>query len=209
MRIFLTLILFVLCAVQSLSFAESVHVVAVSEFEPTSTIGLIITPGETFQITETKVRRLEEGKYDIEFAVPETNKGVDTLVSAILFSSDGTIAFAPTKDLNSRLPSELPTCTTEKLTIDADEGQIGLLQSLVALRTARRTNAQDRLNKALTGPFLEKLKKLERGFGITYPQPLSATRPPTELIDRLTRIVNAVKNFQQVRKPSADLAPQQ
>lgn len=171
--------------------------------EATTGVGLLMTPGKVVQKPGVEISKSDSGPLRATFQYDDKEVTPDTLASVMLFTSEGDIAVGDVKRLTSLSASDLPKCPVDKTINATAANQVGLLQSLVSVRSARRDNATARIQTMMKDDFLATLRKLEKGFGLTHTKELSSEMPPLELIDRLTRILNAVKNYRTTKPKSA------
>lgn len=198
----------------SIAYAEDKEVIIRidSDIEPVRAVGLVLTSDGTTEKSDAKFARSQSGNLEVTFSYTSEEAGSDALATAMVQSSDGSVAFGHVRKLSAINGSrDLPVCKGEKLAIAPNPSQIGLLQSLVDVRSARRELVQAKVSNLMKDDFLEMLKKLESGFGLTYAKELSPSLPPVELIDRLTRILNAVKNYRmsKANRSAPEPAPEQ
>lgn len=164
--------------------------------EPKTSVGLLMSSQGTTEQPVTDMRRANSDTVVVTIPYVESNLPADTMVSAIVISEDGTPFYGDVRPLFSPEPKssflDIPECKPEKISELALQGQLSLLESLLEVRSARRGVAQVKLTQLLSDKFLEDLNKLEHGFGLSYPAQLSADSNPVELVDRLSRLMDAV-----------------
>jgi hypothetical protein len=51
----------------------------------------------------------------------------------------------------------------------------------------------------LTPELTQRLTQLETALGLSRPEPLSSSLPPSELVDRLTRLDHALKKYKSFK----------
>ena len=194
------------------SFAQSrpVSVPIRTELTPLTAVGLILSPGRIIQKAEAGVEKVKEGVWRISFTAQANELEKDSLVSAMIVSEDGSVAFgdlAPSAFKGSpELYASLPECQAPRMSVAKLQNQASVLESLVAVRSERRQILQESLANELQGELLEKAVRLERGFGLTREKELGSGLSPLELVDRLSRLIAAIKNHRASREvpPSAD-----
>ncbi len=162
-------------------------------------VGLLLTPGKVIQKEGIEILKGEKGTVRARFSYDSVEVTDDTLASVMLFTSEGDVAVGTMKRVSSPLLSEIPVCPPVKSVAATAANQLGLFQSLVSVRSARRENAAARVREFMKPDFIVTLEKLEKGFGFTYSKELSPDLGPLELIDRLSRIVNAIKNYRSTK----------
>lgn len=173
-----------------------------TSIDPIAGVGLLMKQNGVVQKPDVKFSRLEKGLWKASFVIDSAEAEEASFASALLVSSDGDIASSNVKALREALSPSVPKCAPAAAASVPQDSQVGALQSLVQVRSARRDNAQARVVEMMKGEFLETLRKLEKGFGLSQSKELGPSLPPVELIDRLDRIKNAIKNYRTV-KPDA------
>jgi len=188
----------------ALASADSISIEVDAPFEPVSAVGLIVTETATIQRTEATFSRGKDDRIVVSFPFRDSEAKNGATATALIIAEDGTMAFGEMKPFESpeqrMVPSELPDCPAEKIKTVGLESQLGLLQKLLDVRTARRASMQDQIKEILTPEFRSKLAKLEKGFGLSRSSPLSLDLPPLELSDRLNRIIAALNDFRGAKK---------
>lgn len=201
-HLFKTIFIGVIILVTESSYAQNrtIEVNVTANFVPELALGLIMSGGKTEQVLNARTEQIGEERLLISFPYDPQKIETGTLASAMLVGPNGELAFGDVKMITGSLSAKsfltLPECSKE---IDVPEGlndQIGVLQSLVEIRAARREAYQHQLELTLSGPFLEKLRRLEKGFGLEHAIPLSPNLNAFELTDRLSRLATAIKNYQ-------------
>ncbi|MCO6429894.1 MAG: hypothetical protein J5J00_03460 [Deltaproteobacteria bacterium] len=185
-------------AVSAQTRTVDVHVPG--NFQVHSAVGLIFTQGKTLQKNVEQVDQGDEDTMVVTFSYDASEDGGDSYASAMVISSEGDVRFGDIKllagSLTNRSFYSLPDCPPKELSRSVHQEQTGLIESLVEIRAARREAHQLRIKTVMSGPFLEKLRRLEKGFGFQYNKPLSPNLTAFELMNRLSRLVNAIKNYQ-------------
>lgn len=171
-----------------------------TSIEPITGVGLIMKQSGVTQKPGVQFSKAEKGTWKASFTIDSSEVDENAFASVILISSEGDLAASNVRSLTSAATPPIPQCPPQQSIALTADTQIGVLQSLVSIRTARRDNAQARVEEVLKGDFLAMLKKLEAGFGLSRTKELSPDLPPVELIDRLARILNSVKNY-RITKP--------
>jgi hypothetical protein len=183
---------------------ETVSVEVDAPFEPVSAVGLIINGTTTTQKIEATFKRGRGERLTVSFPVREAETKEGAMATALVIAEDGVMAFGEMKPIGTpdqrAVASDIPDCPPEKLVTTGLEGQLGLLESLLEVRTARRANSQQRLREILTPELVAKLAKLEKGFGLARPSALSANLPPLEVHERSVRISAALKGFREAKR---------
>jgi len=175
---------------------KHIEITVTASFEPVNAVGLLFSERGTVQQPVPVPRRIDEA--NIIVRVPyRDDLPRDTMASAMLFAADGTMAVGAVRQVFSPDPREsflsIPDCVPEKVTEATLQNQLSALESLVQIRSKRRGLAQVQVAQLMSDRFLERLKKLEKGFGLQYPAELAPDLPPVQLIDRLQRIFGAIQ----------------
>jgi hypothetical protein len=172
---------------------------------PSSALGLIISETGTTQRggEEISWQRTTPGNLVVRVPVTNSERAKGAIVTAMVMDKDGAVAFGSNKSarLQELSPAifSLPACPRRKAPANIDT-QGALVQSLMDVRAARRGNLQRRATTALQGELLNKLVRLERGFGLARAEPLDGSLHPIELEDRLGRLLQAVTNYRSKRE---------
>jgi len=167
-------------------------------------VGLIISTTETQQIPETTIEKVGDKLFDITFKVDRSSLSADSVATAMAFNAAGEIAFAnvtPVLDIDATSIASIPDCPAEDPSFAIQFNQYGPLQQLVDVRTERAELARFKISKLLTPDFAHRLTELENALGLKRPDPLSASLPAGELVDRLSRLDHALKKYKSFRKP--------
>ena len=182
------------------------HARVESKDEPQKAIGMVLSSTSSQQYPGATVSKVGEKLYDISFAVEKATLTADSVSTAIAFTEKGDIVFAnvtpPLNDQNHALLASIPECPADDSTHVALLNQIGPLQQLVDVRAERVKFARLRLDRALTDDVRARLKKAEQVFGLSSSEELSSNLPALELVDRLSRISFALKNYRAFKKPT-------
>lgn len=131
----------------------------------------------------------------------------ETNIVAFSSSADGQLSFSTVMNISSSVGtisrSELPVCDytpTARITPDS----FSIYESLVHVRLDRRSNLAASIKEALQGDLLERLKQSEKVLGLSSVPELSASLPPTELVDRLNRILFAIQQYRIQKAKAAE-----
>lgn len=183
---------------------RTIQVNVSGNFRPSASQGFIFVKQKVIPKPVMKVEMLadENMLVSIPYQPQEIEDGA--FATAVLFGPQGEVAFGDVKLVTDSASTKsfysLPDCQEKVEVPPGLSQQIGLLESLVEIRAARREAHQLRLRKTLDDTFLEKLRRLERGFGLSYSKKLSPDLSAFELVDRLSRLSNAIKNYQSNKK---------
>ncbi len=175
-----------------------------SKPEPSKAVGLVMSAGETLQIEDTKIEKVGDKLYDISFSVDSSALSEDSVATAMAFNSNGDVVFANvTPALLSSTASiiaSIPDCPPEDPSLAIQFNHFGPLQQLVDVRVARAELLRSNIAKELTPDRVQRLTQLEAALGLARPEPLSASLPPSELVDRLSRLDHALKKYKNFKR---------
>jgi hypothetical protein len=193
-------VLALILAIPANAASRAVQIDVQSQIEPSTAVGLVISADKTTQILDTTISKSAPGVITVTIPVPESAIGPDTTVSAVVLSAKGEVVFGNVKpvlgaELDLSLTS-IPLCPPEQVSIAALSSQVSLLEELHRIRQKRRDQAKAQAAQLLSEDLLERLQKLERGFGLARETPLSADLPPLELVDRLSRLNDALRSWE-------------
>ena len=159
-------------------------------------LGLLISPSGTRQVTGVEVVKAEEGGVIVSVPYDDTQIAPGTMVSAMVVDDSGAFAFGAVRELSSSgstAPEILP-CPEEPVTLELAHA-LTSIQKLVEVRNKLVEVGKQRTVHLLQGDFLNKLRKLEKGFGLVQEPELSPDLDPFLLVDRLERILNVLKTY--------------
>jgi hypothetical protein len=173
--------------------------------EPKKAIGMLLSAAGSIQVPETTIVKIADKLYDVTFLIDKSALTSDTVATAIAYGESGEVYFASVtppvlSDIHAALAT-IPECPAEDPTQIAMLNQLGPLQQLVDVRSERAKFARLRLDRILTNEMRARLKKAEQVFGLVAPQEFSSDLPAAELVDRLSRISFALKNYRTFKKP--------
>lgn len=175
--------------------------------EPIKAVGIVFTAGSSRQFPATTITKIGDKLYEISFSVPRSNLTEDSVATAFGFDQSGTVSFAnvvPALTSESQeLLASIPECPGEDGSNVAALTSPGTLQQLVDVRTERMNIVRFKIARLMDQDFLAKLQKFEEAFGLHHTTPLSPELPATELIERISRISNSVKKYQQFKPKAA------
>ena len=143
---------------------------------------------------------------DRSFPVPRSELREDSVATAFGYDQAGATSFAnvvPALLSETRdLLASIPECSGEDGSRVAAVTSSGTLQQLIDVRNERLGIIRFKIARVMDRDFLAKLKKFEEAFGFTYAAELNPELPPEELVDRLSRIQNAVRKYQMYKPKS-------
>lgn len=178
------------------AFAQT-RVFVKTSMQPVAAIGIAMKADGTSESYESRIAEVTGGVYSVAF---DAAGDPTTMVTAVVSSEAGELAFGAVRPITSPDPLQLlletPECPKPPPPSNPNPEQLGLVLKLVEVRSARRELTQIKVAKILDGPFLEKLQKLERGFGLAGERDLSPTLPSMELLNRLSMLSIALKNYE-------------
>ena len=177
-----------------------VKVLVDAAFEPTQSVGLVISKNSSTQKLKTSLDRIAEHLWSVSFKVSPADLSADHFASALVLSNAGEMAFGEVINLDTQSASSsfvsLPTCPGDSIDISKVANQFALVESLVGVRSERAKVLKEAITTELDEPTLLRFKKLEEGFGLERSAALSAELASTDLLDRLLRIKAAIDNLE-------------
>jgi hypothetical protein len=196
----LLLSLVIFSPIQSFAQDRTIQVNATANFKPISAIGIIMTNNKVLQNPVSKFEQISEEvtMLTIPYDINEVDSG--SMVTAYLIGPQGEIAMGDVKLITSAQSTKsfysLPECKNEIKLPPGLTDQSGWVEKILNVRLARREAYQLLIGQILSGNFLQRLQKLEKGFGIERTTKLTADLSAFELVDRLSRIASAIKSYQ-------------
>jgi hypothetical protein len=174
--------------------------------DPIRAVGLVFSSAGSKEIADTKITKIGDKLFQVEFSVDRASLREDSVASAVAYDASGTASYA---NVTPALLSEtraiieaIPDCPAEDVSKIAQVTSPGTLQQLVDVRAERAELVRTRIARVLDPKFLAKLQKFEEVLGLSRPTELSAQLPAPELIDRLSRIDHAYKKYQSEKPKS-------
>jgi len=202
---FLLVLLCALLVLMEDAWAQNIVDVDVkANFSPVAAVGIIMVGGDTRQETMVKFEQVNEGNVVVSFPYSRSDLDKHATVSAIVVSEEGELAFGSVKPVRYDVGSihSIPQCEEESVISTVGlESQVALLESLLQIRSERRSTYQANLNRELSGDFLNRLMELESGLGLQAYPALSPDTDPVELTDRLSRLKNSIQQFKARKTP--------
>ncbi len=185
-----------------------VQVNVAAGFTPKQAVGIILSPKGVSEHEAINISKVRDGLYVVTMSYDSDNAVAESFASAMLRSEEGELAFGDVRRLDVPGSKEsfysLPLCEPPAQQFKIDESKFGVFETLVEHRTARRDFEKIGVTQALDGPLLAQLQKLEDGFGLSRGTPLSPRLHPNELIDRLSRLLTAIKDYKTLNPPAAE-----
>lgn len=180
-------------------FTRNVEINVHAGFDPAQAVGLVFTSSATEQKLGPKLRRVSDDMIVVSFPVVESSITADSFGSALVISNDGQVALGDVKALALRSEHSsffsLPACIEPEDPSALRISEVGPLQRLVEFRSKRRAVSREKIKLLLNEDLLSKIAKLESGFGLDRTKPLTAETHPLELIDRASRLIQAVTAY--------------
>jgi hypothetical protein len=163
---------------------KHIEITVSTPFEPVNAVGLLFSERGTVQQPVPPPRRVDESNIIVRVPYRDDLPRDTMAVGAVrqVFSPDPKESFL-----------SIPDCVPERITEATIQNQMSAIESLVQIRSKRRGLAQVQVAQLMSDKFLERLKKLEKGFGLQYQTELAPDLPPVQLIDRLQRILLAIQ----------------
>ncbi len=189
-------------------FAEtrSIEVDVQSMIQPSTAVGLLISADGTIERPSTKIEKKSADSIVVTFEVPASQVRPDSVASALVVSEKGEVVFGNVKPLltadTDQALGSVPLCPGEQIAVASLVGQYSVLEKIYSIRVKRRDQARANLEQTLSGDLLARLQKLERGFGLAREKELAPTLSAQELIDRLSRLRDAIQNWKQRNEPT-------
>lgn len=172
-------------------------------------VGLVISANAATPVRETRVTKIAPDIYEVIFSIQKGQVDDTTVATAYGVAQDDKMVFGSMTPNLVTDPSgsryTIPECPAEEVSPHVSQSQMAPLQSLVSIRTARSDLAKMKVTRQLSDQLLIKLRKFEKAFGLSSTNELSADLPPAELVDRLSRLTFALKQF-RVAKLQAETA---
>ena len=184
--------LLLLAAAPARAEERAVIVPVVADFEPQGAVGLLFSPSGTRQV-EASVNPSPNGPHQVEFRIDTEKLEPGTAAAgAFVVGADGKRAFSNIVSLSVPAAAPLPACEVGGA-IRSDN--ISIYEKLMKLRGERRRLSQQSVGKLLTQELSEKLSTLERGFGLETQPALAPDINPLALVDRLSRLREALREY--------------
>jgi hypothetical protein len=178
-----------------------VRVQVESKSPPSQVLGLVLSKGSANQEKDTKVTKIGDYLYEVLFKVPASTIDESSVATALVITKDDQWIFGSmTPTLVSNPDGELlnvPECAPETVSDKIQQGHVAPFKSLVDIRSARADLAKMQIGRLLSDEFIVKLRKAEQLFGVSRTTELSADLPPAELVDRLARLSDAIRDFKK------------
>ena len=178
-----------------------------TDLESEAAVGLLISQNGTRQVTNTEIIRPEQGVIIVSIPYDDAKIEPGTLITAMVTAKDGAFVMGELRELPppgvDPQPREIPLCPEEPAGLELARAMTSI-HKLVEIRSKLVETGRRRIENMFTEDLLNKLKKFEKGFGLAQEPPLRAEMSPFELVDRLQRILNALKTYAFFRPNEED-----
>lgn len=172
--------------------------------KPIEATGIIFSTTNSAQYPDASIKMIGDKLYAISFKIPESAVGGNTLASAFATDENGKISFGsviPVMTVREGMQlGSIPSCEDENIDKVATITNLGTLRQLIDVRTQRMEIIRTKMRQSLDKVLLEKMRKYEEAFGLPHTEPLSVELPPMELLERLSRIKNALEKYKKFNK---------
>jgi hypothetical protein len=213
-----TILTYLLCTLPIFALARS-HA-AIAEFQEISidvpftgelsqAEGIIFGAQGLQTITKTETEAADKAAV-VTFSYDDEQVPENAYVSAVVQSTDGKYSFGVVKAISGDGYADssllLPTCELDTPSIGLLRSQLSTLKQLVKVRTELRNKKRSKLAGLLTEQRIALIASAEKAFHTVpteFEQELSADLPPTELSDRLGRLLAAVKHYKVEKQREA------
>lgn len=175
-------------------------------FEPVDAVGIVLSSSGAEERPVLEFKYLGSGSSVVRFPLKSGDAAQGTFASAMIVSTRGEVAFGditPVRGQGTHSVFSLPECPEEKIPSSLTKEKFGVYEPLVEYRTSRRDLAKVEITRLMDEDTLIRLRKLEDGFGLSRGMPLIPEMPPVELVDRLERLLWAVKTYTASRRSRA------
>ncbi len=190
-KLVLTILLLV---VTKASFASPQVAIIRTAQEVKSALGVIVSGGSFQKYPADSITRVSPSEVHVIFSAPAPTAEKASYITAMGISDAGVVLFS---DLRSTEPLayESKICRAIPETPDSIEGRQSHLFSLLDIREARRQVLKEQLKLLTTESNLKELNNLERLFGLDLLDPITRNTNVYELIERLSRLKDVVKDM--------------
>ncbi len=150
-----------------------------------------------------------EWKYDNErdgvfltVEIPRDLQSSSTLVSGVALDAESSeLQFSPITFADLPDPrAVVPMCDLSSTTFKVAHSQEALMESLVEIRERRIQVNNKKLAELAPKELIDRLKRLESGFGFHYKEQLSLNLPPEQLATRLDALFYAISRYEYHKK---------
>lgn len=186
--------------------ASQIIVQVPSREDAASAIGIVFSAHGVEQTEALSISRFDPDTLLVAIAVPKAKSDSHAeqsgMATALVVTNSGSHRYGHvrtigTQDGAAAAMKTVPPCPQEKASLGIYPSQLGMLETLVTNRARQRSLETIKVAKIMNEDFLEKLKDIERKFGLGGERELVSDLPPIELIDRLSRILAALRTFRR------------
>ncbi|MCB0354537.1 MAG: hypothetical protein KDD64_13465 [Bdellovibrionales bacterium] len=202
------LCLFAFCGAGSLR-AETASVFVPAVANPQQAVALVYSPTGLSQRSATKMLPGKDGSVLVTFDYSKQDVRNGAFATVMVLNEDGSASFSNTvmleqneQGVSADFRAKLAQCSAQRLG-EIRHNQQGLFESLIDIREKRVLNTRSQLEQIGNEQTIAKLRKLEQGFGFTYPQELSLSLPPAELAGRLDQLKHSIEAYQFYKSRNA------
>ncbi len=171
--------------------------------KPVKATGILFSTTATSEHQNAEIQMIGDKLYSISFRVPKSAIRPDSLASAYGVDENGKVSYASVRPVQSAQAvldiASIPRCKDANIDQIATITNVGTLRQLIDVRMQRIEIIRTKLKQALDGVRIEKMRKFEEAFGLPHNEPLSATLPPLELYERLSRIQASVEKYKRFK----------
>jgi hypothetical protein len=190
------------------AWADEIEVAVNLRSEPKAALGIFFTDGKVVQQPNTNIERISDEVVlvrmpyevsDLPSAAPFVTAMVTTEDDEVVFGDTRIVKISDGADSFWRLPKCETDVPSKKLDVLLPE-QLNYLESLLQVRSKKREVAKQLLRDKMTPNILSRLVKVEKGLGLSgNDNELSADLPGLELLERLSRLKEAIILYQTAK----------
>lgn len=162
--------------------------------------GLIYSNDKTIQTAANWRFDDQRGGTFVTVKIPRSSNTKTSLVSGAVITNEKGLIMGPLTFIDLPDPRSLvPICKAVEVPAELASAKEAPLTSLVEIRERRVQLLIKQFEAAADRPLIDRLSKLERGFGFEYKEPLNLSLPPAELASRLDTLLHAIKRYKYFR----------
>jgi hypothetical protein len=187
-------LIILLVVITNASYASPNVAIIKTAQEVKSALGVIISERSFQRYPVDSITRVNPHEVHVLFSAPAPVAKTPRYITAMGISDAGVVLFS---DLRLTEPYSYQTKVCRALldTPKSIEGRQSHLFSLLDIREARRQVLKEQLKLLTTESNLKELNNLERLFGLDLGAPITQNTNIYELIDRLSRLKDAIKDM--------------
>jgi hypothetical protein len=171
--------------------------------KPVKATGILFSATTTSEYQSSEIKMIGDKLYSVSFKVPSGEIRPDSLASAYGVDENGKVSYGSVRPVQAATAvldiASIPRCKDANIEQIATITNVGTLRQLIDVRTQRMEIIRTKIKQTLNGVQIEKMRKFEEAFGLPHNEPLSATLPPLELYERLSRIQASVEKYKQFK----------